>query len=37
MEQYVDRDRIIAVSIGESDIRETMTKQRAHLTRLVIL
>ena len=27
-EQYVDRDRLIAVTLGEHDIRETMVKQR---------
>ncbi len=30
-ESYVDRDRLIAVSIGESDIRETMLKHREFL------
>ncbi len=32
-EQYVDRDRIIAVTLGETDIRETMMKQRMFLTK----
>ncbi len=30
-ESYVDRDRLIAVSLGESDIRETMIKHREFL------
>ena len=29
----MDRDRIIAVTIGESDIRETMLKQKMFITK----
>ena len=32
-ENYVDRDRLIAVSLGESDIRETMLKQKMFVTK----
>ncbi len=29
----MDRDRLIAVTLGESDIRETMFRQRMYLTK----
>ncbi|TRY79374.1 hypothetical protein TCAL_09828, partial [Tigriopus californicus] len=32
-EQYVDRDRIIAVTLGESDIRDTMVRQRMFISK----
>ena len=32
-EQYVDRDRIIAVTLGEHDIRDTMVKQRMFISK----
>ena len=31
MESYVDRDRMIAVSIGASDIRSSILKQKGNL------